>query len=137
MRGLLKQAKAPAVLWSGGPRSTEVLRQAREIDGGILVIWFYAGLTKEEKSCCESLIMEWDLNVYSWHPSEVYYTNHGLRLDYPFGSDRFSVWLQGERLIPERRTKNLFPEFDLLLTGREVVRRLGNAEVISPMRKAA
>lgn len=124
IKNVLATAKSPAVLWSAGKDSMLVMALVREIDKNVPVIWFRSG---ENEKFAKQVILDWDLEVWSWEPSDVYVlpNDGGLSLvrEQAFGPQRFPVLMDienGDRCIGEfliERTPRLFPHFDAILMG--------------------
>lgn len=125
IRDALEGAECPAVLWSGGKDSQLLLRLVHEIRPGVPVIWFRAGLA--EQRFARRMIIELDLHVWSWQPSDVYVLPNGkgfsLIREQAFGAHTLPVVADietGERCVAEivtQRTPALYPHFDRILIG--------------------
>lgn len=156
IKEVLTEAGQPAVLWSGGKDSMLLLALAREVRPDIPCIWFRPGT---HEAFARRMIMEWNLDVWAWEPSDVYLlpNSDGLSLvrEQAFGESRLPVVLDiedGERCIADvltERTPRLFPHFDALLMGYKDSDshpalgsgfcppdgwRLGKAQVFAPLR---
>ncbi|HWT01210.1 MAG TPA: hypothetical protein VN256_13255 [Pyrinomonadaceae bacterium] len=123
IREALEAAESPAVLSSFGKDSMLLLTLAREVRPDIPVIWF----RPENQKFAKRMILEMDLEAWSWEPSDVYVlpNENGLSLirEQSFGTQNFPVLLDVEHgdkcvgdVFPER-TPVLFPHFDVLLIG--------------------
>lgn len=126
IREVLSGARYPALLWSGGKDSMLLLALVREVKN-IPCIWFRMGLSREQERFARRIILEWDLEVWSWWPSDVYLVpnNEGLTLirEQAFGPARLPVLLdveEGANCIfdfPQERTVELYPHFDHVFIG--------------------
>jgi 3'-phosphoadenosine 5'-phosphosulfate sulfotransferase (PAPS reductase)/FAD synthetase len=125
IREVLSTAEHPAVLSSFGKDSMLLLSLVREVAPETPVIWFHSGLAS--KRFAERMILNLDLHVWSWRPSDVYVlpNDKGLSLirEQAFGRHRFPMVLDiedGEKCVadfPQDRTPELYPHFDALLFG--------------------
>ncbi len=90
IQNILKTATNPVMAWSGGRDSNLLLYLARQINPEISIVWFKQNVSKEWQVWCESIIMDWDLTVFSFPVSDTYYlpNDQGLTLidEYSFGS---------------------------------------------------
>lgn len=124
IRNVLATAKSPAVLMSFGKDSMLLMSLVREVDRSVPAIWFRTG---ENEKFAKQVIMDWDLEVWSWEPSDVYVlpNENGLSLirEQTFGHHQFPVVLdieEGQKCIGEflqDRTPVLFPHFDAIFLG--------------------
>lgn len=122
VREVLGAAEHPAVLSSFGKDSMLLLSLVREVKN-IPVIWF----RPQDERFAKKIILDWDLEVWSWEPSDVYVLPNieGLSLirEQAFGNHRFPVVVdieEGEQCMADvfpQRTPELFPHFDVLLIG--------------------
>lgn len=159
IRELLAASQSPAVLCSFGKDSLLLLALVREVRSDVPVIWFRDAATPETTKYARRLIREWNLNVYSYHPADVYLLADGehtsLIQEYSFGEHQVPLVIdleQGEACslaMFAERTPQLFLPFDLLLTGfkdaddhwlrggAEMFQaglRFGRAQVVAPIR---
>jgi Phosphoadenosine phosphosulfate reductase family len=124
IREALDEAKSPAVFCSFGKDSVLLLHLVREIVPDVPVLWFRSG---GDEKFAKQVIMELNLDIWSWQPSDVYVlpNDKGLSLvrEQAFGQHRFPIILDIEEgtkcigdFLPER-TLQLFPHFDCLFLG--------------------
>lgn len=95
IRQILQAARNPIVAWSGGRDSMLLLHLTREIQPDIAIVWFKQNVSREWERWCESIIVEWDLQVFTYPASDTYYlpNDQGLTLidEYSFGLDVMPV----------------------------------------------
>lgn len=95
IQSILGSAKNPVIAWSGGRDSTLLLHLTRQIKADIPVVWFKQNISEEWQTWCESIIMEWDLTVFTYPASDTYFlpNDQGLTLvdEYSFGSAMMPV----------------------------------------------
>jgi hypothetical protein len=124
IREVLAGATNPAVFCSFGKDSMLLLSLVREIKPDVSVLWFRSG---GREDFAKRVIMDWDLDVWSWEPADVYVlpNENGLSVvrEQSFGLQRFPVVLdveEGNRCIADfmpGRTSVLYPHFDVLFLG--------------------
>lgn len=127
IKDVLAKAKSPAVLMSFGKDSMLLLQLVREVAPETPCIWFHQGQTGEQDRFAKRIILEWDLEVWSWLASDVYLipSSEGLTLirEQSFGHNRFPVLMDvedGQGCVfdfPKERTPVLYPHFDALFIG--------------------
>lgn len=127
IREVLNASEQAAVLWSGGKDSMLLLALAREVCPEIPAVWFKAGLTKAQQRFALRIIRDWDLEVWSWEPSDVYALPNGegitLVREYAFGKRPLPSLLDVEvgpscvLDFPTERTASFYPHFDTYLLG--------------------
>ena len=92
---ILESACSPIVAWSGGRDSMLLLNLARQVKPDIPVLWLKHNVSKSWRHWCESIIMEWDLTVFSYPASDTYVVPNGNGLtlidEYSFGPDMMPV----------------------------------------------
>lgn len=111
----LREAKLPAVLFSGGKDSLLLLDVARKIRSDVTPIHFYERLHPE----VEDVIKSWNLEVLSWRPAAHYLIPFGADIalvnEYSFGNARLPVLcdlIDGEDCQLENRRKDRTDFFD-------------------------
>lgn len=157
IEALLKTAKNPCVLFSGGVDSLLVLymvRQYKDVD----VVTFRQDFTDKQWSVVDRVIREWGLQVWSFPPTRSYVIPNGDTLarvdEYSMGGMTFPVlrdFLHGDRCsleLDKTRLAELPCEFDVIFTGskrvdhsfatgknplREQVLEIGNVKFCQPL----
>jgi hypothetical protein len=127
IKDALAAAEHPAVLCSFGKDSMLLLRLVHELRPDVPVIWFRSGLTSKQQRFAKRMIVELDLHVWSWQPSDVYVLPNGegfsLIREQAFGLHRLPNVLDIEdggvciADVITQRTPELFPHFDCLFIG--------------------
>jgi 3'-phosphoadenosine 5'-phosphosulfate sulfotransferase (PAPS reductase)/FAD synthetase len=127
IRQVLNASEQAAVLCSFGKESLLLLALAREVCPEIQAIWFKAGLTKAQQAFAMRIIRDWDLEVWSWEPTDVYALPNGggitLVREYAFGERPLPSLLDVENGpgcvldFPAERTESFYPHFDTYLIG--------------------
>jgi hypothetical protein len=61
------------LFWSGGRRSTRLLRELRKQPVYFDIVQIRDFWTKEQRASCDELIMKWKLKVFSYPPADRYF----------------------------------------------------------------
>lgn len=123
----LEGARNPAVLSSFGKDSLLLLALVREVRSDFATLWFRTAANLKQVRFARRVIAAWNLNAYSYHPSDVYLlTNngdHALIQEYSFGNDVLPLAVDlahndtcSLAAFPNR-TPALHLPFDLILVG--------------------
>lgn len=130
---ILETAKSPVVAWSGGKDSMLLLYLTRMANPDIPIVWFRQNVSKKWRQWCESIIMDWDLTVYSYLASDSYYlpNDQGLTLvdEYSFGGGVMPILQDASggsecavKISPERLTAFSYPWAETLMGYKETDR---------------
>lgn len=159
VREVMSLAKRPALMWSGGKESMLLLYLMREVRKDFPCLWFRTDRTPEQMEFPKRMIMELDLQVFSYAPADVYAlpNDEGVTLihEYSFGQHRYPVLVDvesGDRCslqLNSMRTPQMSHVWDFLFCGfRETDSHpilgtgfvpddgyfLGDAQVYAPLR---
>lgn len=123
IRDVLAEAKHPCVMWSAGKDSQLLLTLVHEVNPTVPAIWFQP----EDKRFAKQMILEQNMEVWSWEPADVYVLPNegGLSLvrEQSFGEHRFPVVMdieEGTKCIGDffpERTLQLYPHWDAIFLG--------------------